>query len=378
MNFTIILFIAAGIILIAAIITLSVRRPKPKRQTSPYIEALHLLLENRKEEALTQLKKTVKEDSENVMAYIKLGDLFREAGDPLRAVKIHDNLLIRNGLTDAQTADILQHLILDYRTADMPDKAIETAERLARRSKKNIEHQKLLLSLYESKGNWDKAFFHRQSINKWQKSNDQSVLALYKVEAGQGAIARGAEREGRIRFREAVKLDKLCIPAYLFWGDSYRREKRNDDAIRIWEDFTRKNPEWAHLAFDRLKETLFETGRYWEIEGIYQRVLQNAPENPTVNLELADLYRNQGQFDQAIELCQDVLDTYPEEPRAWYILTQVRQQKGDPASALEEALEGLNKQIQKKTIFICSACGYESKTPLWRCPDCRSWNTFLG
>ena len=51
---------------------------------------------------------------------------------------------------------------------------------------------------------------------------------------------------------------------------------------------------------------------------------------------------------------------------------------GDFHPSFEKALEGLNKQIQKETSFCCSSCGYESEAPLWRCPECRSWNSFLG
>ena len=370
----------ASVILIGIVLIISInqlQKKKGRRGKNPYIEALHLILEDRKEDAIAELKRTVKTDTENIMAYIMLGDLFRDSGSPIKAAKVHSNLLMRGDLEKHQIARILYHLVLDYRAADMPDRAIETAERLAHRNKQDVENQQLLLSLYEAKGDWDKAFFYRQSINKWMKTQDQSILALYKVESGLVSIAKGAEREGRIRFREAIKLDKTCIPAYLYWGDSYRREKRNEDAIRIWEDFTRANPHWAHLAFGRLKETLFETGRYWEIESIYQRILQKNPTSPAAKLELADLYRKQGQFDQAIELCQDVLGKHPQEPRAWYILTQVRQQKGSESAALEEALEGLNKQIQKEIVFGCSECGHESAEPIYRCPECRAWNSFF-
>lgn len=362
-----------GVITIAAI---NHRLRTRKRGKNPYVEALHLILEGRREEAIVELKKTVKADTENIMAYIMLGNLFRESGHPIKAAKIHSNLLMRGDLDKHQVSRILTHLILDYHDANMPGKAIEMAERLAHRNKQDIENQQLLLSLYEAKGDWDKAFFCRQTINKWQKKQDQGILALYKVESGLSAIEKGAEREGRIRFREAIKLDKACIPAYLYWGDSYKRENRNDDAIRIWQEFTQKNPKRAHLAFSRLKETLFETGRYWEIEGIYQSILQKS-KNPAARLELADFYRKQGQFDQAIELCQEVLDKHPETPMAWYILAQVHNQRGNESAALEEALEGLSKQKQKEVVFTCSECGNASVEPLWRCPQCRAWDSYV-
>ena len=200
-----------GILIIIVIFTtfLLIRRKRKQSKTKDtYVHALHMLLDGKYDEALEKLKKTVKIDTENIMAYITLGDIFRKKGFPIRAAKIHRNLLVRGDISNSEINTVLHHLVLDYSVSNMLDKAIEMAERLVQRNKKNVENQKLLLSLYEEKGDWDKAFFYRQSINKWLKKRDQNILALYKVQSGLQFIQNGAEREGRIRFREAIKFDK--------------------------------------------------------------------------------------------------------------------------------------------------------------------------
>jgi len=371
-------YILIAILLVIVSTGVVIRLKRKKQKTlgkTPYVDALNLLLEGKKDEALDRLKRTVKKDTENIMAYIKLGDIFREKGYPIRAAKIHRNLLVRGDLTDAEIETALYHLVLDYRATGVLDKAIEMAERLVQRTKKNIENQQLLLSLYEEKGDWDKAFFHRQNINKWVKKQDQNILALYKVQSGLSFTEQRAEREGRIRFREAIKLDKKCTPAYLYWGDSYRRVGRDEDAYRIWREFTTKNPEWAHLAFDRLREVLFDLGRYGEIEEIYEQVIRKKPKDPTVYLNLAELFKKQGRLDRAIEMCREVVSAHPDSPRGRYLLVQLVKQKGNGAAALEEALRILGKEMEKKTSFRCAHCGFESQDPLWRCPQCHRWNT---
>ncbi len=371
----IVLFI---IIILTGVFTAILKRKKQKsRGKTPYINALNMLLEGKKDEALEYLKKTVKEDTENIMAYIRLGDIFREKGFPIRAAKIHRNLLVRGDITESETNTILHHLVFDYRASGMLNKAIEMAERLIQKNKKNVDNQKLLLSLYEEKGDWDKAFFYRQSINKWLKKRDQDILALYKVQSGLSFVERGLEHEARLRFREALKLTKTCIPAYLYWGDSYRREGRNEDAYRVWREFTAKNPEWAHLAFKRLRDVLFDLGRYSEIEDIYKEVISKNPKDPASYLSLAELYKKQGKLDQAIELCKKVLDNNPDSLQCRYLMVQLLQEKGEESPALQEAIQILDKQIKKETAFHCTQCGFESIEPLWRCPQCGAWNTFL-
>ena len=51
-----------------------------------YQESLNLLLEGRREEALTKLKKAVRETPDNVDAWLTLGDLLREKEEVGKAI----------------------------------------------------------------------------------------------------------------------------------------------------------------------------------------------------------------------------------------------------------------------------------------------------
>jgi lipopolysaccharide biosynthesis regulator YciM len=354
------------------------KRTKSKSGENEYIEAIHLLLADKKDEALDRLKRTIKKDSGNIMAYITLGDILRDKGYPLRAVKIHRNLLVRGDLTESQIETILHHLVLDYQAGSMFDKAVEMSERLIQRNKKRLQYQELLIRLCEEKGDWERAFTHTQNINKWRKRKTQDMLALYKVQSGLDMVGRNAEREGRIRFREALKFDKKCIPAYLYWGDSYKRDNRLLDACKVWKEFTEKNPEWAHLAFERLKGVLFDLGRYGEMEGIYQEVIGKNPKHTDAYISLAELYRKEGRTEEAMDMVQRIIDKDPESLRARLLLAQLFRQTGDQTAALEQALKGLEMESAKASHFSCSNCGNESKEPLWYCPQCHAWNTYIN
>ena len=336
-----------------------------------------MLLEGKTDAALERLKRTVKEDTDNIMAYITLGNILRKKGFPIRAAKIHRNLLVRGDIADTQIETVLYNLVLDYRANGLLDKATEMAERLVQRAKKNDAYQQLLIGLYEEKGEWEKAFSYRQSFDRWRKKQNQDILALYKVYSGLKLVNQKSEREGRLRFQEAVKLDKKCIPAYLYWGDSYRREQRDEDALHVWKTFTQKNPDWAHLAFTRLKEVLFDLGRYGEIEGIYSQVIGKNPKDATVYLNLAEMYQKQGRTEEAIDTCKKVIETYPDSIHGRYLLARLLKQNGDEAGALEQTFQALEKEVTNKRQYHCSGCGHTSQEPLWQCPECHRWNTYL-
>ena len=187
-----------------------------------------------------------------------------------------------------------------------------------------------------------------------------------------------SERDARIRFREAIKLDKKCIPAYLYWGDSYRREGRNEDACNVWKTFTEKNPAWAHLAFDRLKEVLFDLGQYGEMEEIYRQVIGRNAKDATVYIDLAGMYEKQGRMDEAIDTCRQAIAAHPDSLKGRYLMARLLHKQGESAEALQQTLAILDKEAAKSMHYTCSNCGHESEELIWRCPRCRQWNTFLN
>jgi len=378
---TIIAIISGTLLLFIITVILIIRRKRrisDPRKSNTYIEALHELLEGNINEALEKLKLTVRRDSNNIMAYLKLGDIYRLLNNPVQAAKIHRNLVIRGDLDEEKMRMVLFHLVQDYRDAGALDKAVEMAERLVEKNKKNLNYQKLLLSIYEEKNDWDKAFFYRQSLNKWQKKSDMPTLALYKIQAGLALTKANSEREGRIRFREALKLSKTCLPAYLYRGDSYRREQRDEEALLIWKEFTEKIPEKAHLAFSRLQDVLFDLGRYGELEKIYKKVISRKPGNPEAQISLAALYEKQGRQKEAIAICEEIIENNPESKKAMNFLVELYYENGDKTGALETALKVIAKETKKSASCSCRNCGNESPELIWHCPACGGWNTYLN
>lgn len=372
------LLASAAIVILGFAFSLGLKKRKRKPEPySSYIQALHLYMEKRLDEAIVQLKATVKQDTNNIMAYIHLGNIYREKGDGQRAAKIHRNLLVRGDLKESEIDTVLQQLMIDYQTTGEFNKAAHIAERLVQRKKNDIEVKRCLLSLYEKKGDWDKAFFYRQSINKWTKKKDTHILALYKVMAANQLAKNGKEHEARIRFHEAIKIDKRCTPAYLYWGDSYKREGRIEDALKIWQDFVNKQPENAHFAISRLQNILYELGRFGEIEKIYQNIIKKKPKDPAIQIQLIEIYRKQGKLALALTLCEDVIDKHPDCIPCYYAKIVLLQQNGKTNDALQTAIHLLESEINHSKEYSCDACGHQSIEPLWHCPACHSWNTFV-
>jgi len=376
---TLIVVISIAALIILTAFGLIFRRAKTikggKDSISFYITALNHLIEGNISQALKSLRETVRRDTENIDAYIKLGNIFREKGWVERAIKVHRDLTVRTNLKPDQRLEIMKSLALDYEAAKDYDKSLAMVEEVLKLHKDNLWAKEMQLRLYETKGEWAKAF---ELLQKMSKKRDKGRLALYKVEEGLKLIKEGKEKEGRIRFRQALKWDNSCPPAYLYLGDSYMREGRKERALKVWKGFIEKVPHLSYLAFNRLREVLFDIGSFNEIEDIYKSILQRDPGNIDAMFALVNIYDSKGEIDKAIDYCYQILEKEPDSIKAKQYLVKLHYKKGAKEEALREAMRLIDEAWIERRDFVCKRCGFSSKEPLWHCPQCGEWNSFLN
>lgn len=378
---TTLVYIGGGIVIIIFLVTIFfiLKAPKKKKDAAAeYTSALNYLIIGDKNQALEKLRESVRLNTNNIDAYIKIGDILRDQGSGERAIKIHRGLTVRRNLTSGQKIEILKSLIKDYQAIEKYDRAIFVCKKLLELTHNEVWNQEILLQLYELSGDWDKAFDVRKKIQKAKGEKDSQLLALYKVESGLKCIDDGRERDGRIKFREAIKLDKKCPPAYLYLSDSYIRENRYDDALTELKKFSSQAPEKAYLGFARIKDILYHEGIFGEVENIFESLFLNSPDNDAIRFSLADIYERKGELEKAIDLCKEALERNPESRQARCYLAKFLAGNGRNDEALHYALDLIENFLTKEEDrYTCDTCGFETSEPKWHCPQCNEWNTFL-
>ena len=116
MSYTVISIIILVVILtIFLFINFDYNKKYKKTEKDLYYEALDQLLTGKLKEAYATLLALIKNDTNNVKAYLKLGQVLREIGKPERALKVHKSLLIRKDLTSYERIELLKNISLDYR-----------------------------------------------------------------------------------------------------------------------------------------------------------------------------------------------------------------------------------------------------------------------
>ena len=88
-----------------------------------YAEGLDLLIAGKRKAAYKNFKNIIDNDSGNIKAYLRLGQVLREGGNSKQALKIHKGLIHRKKLNNYDKIELHKNLALDYYQSEKYDLA---------------------------------------------------------------------------------------------------------------------------------------------------------------------------------------------------------------------------------------------------------------
>jgi len=377
-----IVFLLFVLIIVCAIFIVgyvSQRRKRRKtegetRAVTAYVEALNELITDNYSRAMELLRESVRLDTNNIDAYIKLGMIFRVQGNPAQALKIHKELIIRSNLAKKDIIEIYRNIVSDLIELKQYDEALNYCDKVLNLDPKNRWILDIQPFIYARKHDYKSAF-------KLLKSNaDKGVsvdhqLALYKIAHGKELMERGEYHDARIIFKEALKLDHSVFAAYLYIGDAYARENRREEAVEIWQEFAKEFPQKSYLVFDYLDEAYFESSNYGAMEIFYSNIIEKDPDNYRALQRLGEIYFKKGEREKALEMTERSLKVNPKSSEGIKNLILYLNNSSDLEVIKEKALK-LVDLVEDLMTYRCKFCGHQTKEILVVCPSCEKWDAF--
>lgn len=360
----------------AAIIWTRTQKRRVSQAPQLYTEALRALVDGDDQLAFERLKAVVTEDSSNLDAYLKLGDLLRRRGRVDRAIRVHEELTVRLGLSKAEMIAVNKSLAQDYLAAENLDAAESSLKKILDVDRDHRWAADKLLRILEKKEQFDEAFALCREELKRSGQSDGRRLALYKTLSGVRIDADGQGHNARLLYKEALGHNAQCLPALLYIGDSYWKEGRQTDAVEWWNKFAEAEPRAAHMVFERLRKAYFEMGRYGEISQVYEKTLDADSANRWALLGLAEMALKKGELDNALAQYRRVLDTDSDNvtARAGIVRVLIKQKKlPEAADEIESFLEAGPFHHAGHT---CRRCGHQVDEAVWQCPKCKAVESF--
>ena len=340
---TIILVIAIIVITIALIWWLGSK--KSVSTDILYSDALSAILKGDNKEAVKLLKQVVSNDSDNIGAYLQLGNLLRSV-NPQQSAKIHQSLTVRPKLSKSISKEIHQALALDYAELSDYKRAKIEAEMVFKYDKSSLWVNQFLLQIAEKQRDWEYASGLASKIQKLTGNRDNRQLAELQLQAGNDQLDIAENKKALQHFQSANKLDPTFSTPYLHIGNIYEDENNLKKAIINWEKYILNTDTSDNKIYKKIESALYDLGRFSEVEQFYSRILAEKPNDKNAIVKLSNLLNDKGDKEGAIELVDNAINKEENSIPARLMKIKILLEQANPVdlnAQIDEVIERIDK-----------------------------------
>jgi lipopolysaccharide biosynthesis regulator YciM len=348
-------------------------RDLPPHISADYIRGLNLVLNRRTDEALELFVQMAKVDDDTLETHFALGHLFRRRGEIERAIRVHENLLARPNLNEAQRHQALFSLAEDYLGAGLFDRAEQLFFEL--RDSTTLAEAALdkLVGIYEREQEWQKAIDAHRKLEMLRGSKSSQV-AHYYCELAELARAAGDRALAREHLRNTVRTESGALRGTLIRATLAREEQSYAQAIPLYEQVIAADRHFITEVLPALLECYRAADRMQDFDAYLERLMAKD----------ASLYRELayaaiiGDLKGSVVLAGAVERFVFEHPVLANLVNADELRALAPPQrsvAIERIAAGLRTIAMANARYRCANCGYSTQRFIWHCPSCKQWET---
>ena len=344
-----------------------------------YFKGLNFLLNEQPDKAIEAFIEAARVDPETIELHFALGSLFRRRGETDRAIRVHQNLVERDGtqtqLSDKQRLHALSELGQDYLKAGLLDRAEEIFLKL-RGTTRDEEALRALIEIYQQEKEWAKAIAMADALPDHADHLWQKEIAQFHCELASSELLHGHAAEASRQLAEALKVNRKCVRATLLEGETAVANGDLLAAIAAWKRIEQQSPVYLSLAADKLMEAHRQAGHAEQGLQLLRGYLERHP-----SLDLLDTaFRaelEQGGPETAYQLVRTELERNPTLLGLDKMLeAQVLVAPPERRAELELVKNLIHNHTRRVARYRCDHCGFKARQFHWRCPACGKWETY--
>ncbi|MBB5217102.1 lipopolysaccharide assembly protein LapB [Parapusillimonas granuli] len=370
-----------------------------------YFKGLNFLLNEEPDRAIDAFVEVAKLDPETTELHFALGSLFRRRGEMERAIRVHQSLLARADLPQADRESAQHELAQDFLKAGMLDRAEQAYEQVLD-TRFAVPAVRALIRIYESEHDWPRAI---EAVKRLRALVDEPVpqLAHYQCERAVAAMSGkspdfkaasealdAADHAASALRGEAGQASEARIA--MLRAQLARLAGRPEEERAYLVSVLDTAPEYASLIAGELMESYRRVGQQEEGLAVLQNHYVRRPSLDTFNVVFRELRSQQG-HKPAWAFARQALRAHPSLLGLDRMLEAELVLNEDPAGARPAAPEGaaqgsaadivagadlsllrtlIHKHTQRLDRYACRVCGFEARHFYWQCPGCNSWETY--
>jgi len=268
------------------------------------------------EQALTE---AVRIDSDATDAYVALCRFYRGRGEIGRAIRLHQNLLLRKDLAPRDRQTVLLELAQDFNAGGFLRRAVASFEEVLAHEPRHTVALRALVQLHTDLQDFTRAIVLEKRLARLEKRDATAEAALW-VLCGEHERDHGRAHPARKAAKTAIRRDSGCAAAHRLLGQLYADRGRNKAALSAWSKVPRLDRELAVAVYPRVEAAYAAIDRARDYEAYLRGLIQVEPDDPGAMLALARYLSSRGDADLALIELKRLLDQQPRHREARVVL----------------------------------------------------------
>jgi lipopolysaccharide biosynthesis regulator YciM len=311
--------------------------------------ALLHVLDRELDEAERLIEGACRLDSSGVLPYLALAKLYRMRGEIGRAIRVHQNLLLRKDLEPPQQLAALADLAADFRRGGFLQRAIAAYEEVVAREPRHREALSALVWLLSDARDFERAIEMARRLTKVDREAAERVpdeAALW-VSSAEAALAQGRADEARRAAKRALRRDPTSVRGWIALGEIESARGKARAARSAWQRVPKLDRRAAEAVYPRIEASFASQGRLADFEGWLRKLLEEEPGDEVARLALARALAARGETAEAQAELQRLLERDPDSLPVRGTLGRILLAQGgdgEAAKAHGELIDALERQ----------------------------------
>ena len=287
------------------------RERAPEALAGTFRRALLAVLEGDDAAAEASLTEAVRLDSDDLEPYLALALLYRQRGEIGRAIRIHQNLLLRRDLAPERRVGVLADLAADFRKGGFLQRAIASYQEVLTHDARHERALEALTGLLTQMRDHQGSLAMSRRLAKVQGRRQPVDDASRLVALAAAEHAEGRHDAARKSVKRALRKDRKNVDGLVLLGTLEAERGRNKAALAAWRVVPEEGGSRAAELYPRIEASFAALGKAREYETFLRAILEQRPDDASARLALAGSLAARGDAEASLLEMRRVLDLDP-------------------------------------------------------------------
>jgi lipopolysaccharide biosynthesis regulator YciM len=343
------------------------------RLSTTYFRGLNYLLNEQPDKAIELFLQIAELDKDTFETQVALGHLFRRRGEVDRAIRLHQALAQRPGLSDGQKVQALLALGEDYMKSGLLDRAETVFSDLVALDLAPLA-LKHLIGIYQAERDWSKAIENARRFEAATGEPMGKLIAQFECELADRHRAAGDVQAARDAVKRAYEADANSVRAGMLEGRIEVEAGNTNSAIRAFERVARNDPDYLPEILPALLKCYEATGDGTGARAFLAEMCEHYRGIAPV-LALTRMVEVQEGVAAARAYLARQLKDRPSVRGEAALIDLTLAESADPLATLHDLKHITDQLLVRNPSYRCTRCGFGARSHHWQCPSCKEWGS---